>query len=363
VDGSRAAGSAMSLVAPVWSSVIGQSDAVRQLAAASTQPVHAYLLVGPRGAGSIRVALTFAASLLCTEGVAGCGQCRACRLAVAGDHPDVRLVQRAGSAISAEQADEVVRLAAMAPVEGRRKVLVLDEFHLIRPEAAAKLLKTIEEPSASTVFVVIADQLPPELVTIASRCVRVPIAALPDSAVVDALVAAGIEREIAEIAAAMSQGDIGRAELLATDPGAGARRELFVDIPGRLDGSGHVVATIADEIVAALDSSAAAISARHEQEVAELTERIAAAGERGSGRKQVEDRHKREVRRQRTDELRSGLTALAGVYRDRLVAGGDRHEHQAVSAIHRTIEALDRNPNEALLLQSLLLNLSPSAGR
>ena len=58
-----------------------------------------------------------------------------------GEHPDVREIERVGASISVDQADEVIRLAAMAPVEGRRKVLILDEFHLLRPEGAAKLLK------------------------------------------------------------------------------------------------------------------------------------------------------------------------------------------------------------------------------
>ena len=82
----------------------------------------------------------------------GCGECRDCRLALSGEHPDVQLIEREGAAISAAQAEDIVRRAALAPVEGRRKVLVLDEFHLLRPEAAARLLKTIEEPSPSTVF-------------------------------------------------------------------------------------------------------------------------------------------------------------------------------------------------------------------
>ena len=80
------------------------------------------------------------------------------------------------------QAEEVVRLAALSPVEGRRKVLILDEFHLLRPEGAARLLKTIEEPPPSTVFVIVADDVPHDLVTIASRCVRVDFRPLSDRA-------------------------------------------------------------------------------------------------------------------------------------------------------------------------------------
>ena len=98
----------------------------------------------------------------------------------------------------------------------------------------------------------------------------------------------------------------------------------------------------------------------HAAEITALEERVAAAGERGSGRKTLEERHKREVRRYRTDELRAGLGVIAGVYRDALVAGGGPRPEQVVRAVHRVhaaLEALDRNPNEALLLQALLLDL------
>ena len=100
---------------------------------------------------------------------------------MAGEHPDVREVQRAGPFITAEQAREIVRVAALAPVEGSRKMMILHEFHLLRPEGAALLLKTIEEPPASTIFIILADFIPHDLVTIASRCVRIDFRAIrPD---------------------------------------------------------------------------------------------------------------------------------------------------------------------------------------
>ena len=82
-------------------------------------------------------------------------------------------------------------------------------------------------------------------------------------------------------------------------------------------------------------------------------------GERGSGRSQLEERHKRERRRLRTDELRLGLTTLQAGYRDALATGhGDMHAWLgAVDRLHEAAEALPRNPSEALLLQALLLDL------
>ena len=83
--------------------------------------------------------------------------------------------------------------------------------------------------------------------------------------------------------------------------------------------------------------------------MAELDERIARYGERGSGKKTLEERHKRELRRHRTDELLAGLTVIAGSYRDAMVdgtagpPGGGRRRRQR---IHAAMEAFERNPNE-----------------
>ena len=96
-----------------------------------------------------------------------------------------------------------------------------------------------------------------------------------------------------------------------------------------------------------------------------MEERIAAMGERGSGKKSLEERHKRELRRHRTDELRFGLATLAGSYRDALVKGEMTRPDAAANAIkriHDALEALERNPNETLLLQSLLLELPALSG-
>ena len=205
----------------VWSEVVGQPAAVSLLTAAAADPVHAYLFVGPAGCTKLEAARAFAGLLL---DPAGDPSGRDTRLARAGQHPDVREVHRVGPAISKEQAEEIVRLASLSPVEGRRKVLILDEFHLLRPEGAARLLKTVEEPPASTVFVILADDIPLDLVTIASRCVRVDFHALPEALIAEVLALEGATPEAAAAAARSAAGNLDRARLLADDPAvAGAR--------------------------------------------------------------------------------------------------------------------------------------------
>ena len=279
---------------------------------------------------------------------------------MAGEHPDVREIERVGAAISAEQAEEVVRLAALAPVEGSRKVLILDEFHLLRAEAAARLLKTIEEPAASTVFVVIADDVPPELVTIASRCVRVEFSRFDDETLTQRLIDGGVSPDRARHAVAQANGNLDRAELLALDDSAEDRRDAFASVIDQVDGTGAVVADVVARLVDLIETAAAPLAARHATELLALEERIARYGERGAGRKATEERHKRELRRHRTDELRAGLAVTAAAYRTRLVerpSNADRRMIGAIEEVHRTLETLERNPNEALQLQALLLKL------
>jgi DNA polymerase-3 subunit delta' len=319
--------------------------------------VHAYLFVGPPGSTKDAAARAFAAVLLSG------GEdptARDARLALAGEHPDVREVRRVGPAISAEQIDDIIRTASLAPLESDRKVLILDEFHLLQAHGAARLLKTLEEPPAGTHFIVLADQVTNDLTTIASRCVRIEFCSIDPNTIRDRLVAEGCEPDRASAAAMAAAGSLDRARVLVSDAGLARRRDSFARVPTRLDGTGAMVATLCDEITKLADEASGSLATSHAAEIAALEERVAATGERGSGRKTLEDRHKREVRRYRTDELRSALGVMAGVYRDAIVSGKsarpDVHA-RAVLRIHESLEAFERNPNESLLLQSLLLDL------
>ncbi|HEY4333778.1 MAG TPA: hypothetical protein VGM78_14450, partial [Ilumatobacteraceae bacterium] len=161
------------------------------------------------------------------------------------------------------------------------------------------------------------------------------------------------------------KGDLTRARLLANDPHLAARRQLFASTPSRLDGTGMAVVACVDALLGEIEAAAAPLAERHAAEVAAMEERIARNGERGSGKKALEERHKRELRRHRVDELRSGLATLAGSYRDALVRGDLPRPDAAAKAIrriHLALEALDRNPNEPLLLQGLLLDLPSLPG-
>lgn len=367
------------MISALYEDVVGQTRAVAVLRSGARRPVHAYLLVGPSGTGKRAAATSFAASLLCpTAGHHGeSGLCDVCRRVVVGVHPDLLEVEREGASIGIGAARDVIRAAHTSPLEGGRKVVVLHDFHLVR-ETGPALLKTIEEPPASTVFVVLAEFLPPELVTIASRCVQISFDPLTPVQVVAALVSGGVDPARAAELAEAAGGRLDRARLLAADPEFEGRRRAWHAIPARLDASGATVAMIADELVGFLDTSVAPLRDRHAAELAELQERNARNAEVvGSGRgakkgratkavlnaglSDMEERQRREQRRQRTDELRTGLATLAGAYRERLVSAPDARRRaaaiEAVTLIDATVKNLSYNPGELLCLQALLARL------
>ena len=106
----------------VWHGIVGQDLAIRQLEAAA-EPVHAYLLVGPPGAGKRELARGFAALLL-SAGSTGPDAERHVRLALGEQHPDLRVVVPEGMTFRRIDAENLARHAVLAPVEGSRKVVV-----------------------------------------------------------------------------------------------------------------------------------------------------------------------------------------------------------------------------------------------
>jgi DNA polymerase III subunit delta' len=341
----------------LWGGVVGQTEAVATLRASSIAPLHAYLLVGPPGSGRRAAARAFAAAVLCQHG--GCGTCDVCRRVQSVVHPDFIEIEREGASISVDQAREIIRLALRSPTEGEYKVLVLVDFHLVT-NAAPTLLKIIEEPPPSTVFVVLADQVTPELVTIASRCVQVRFGALPVQVVIDALVASGADPTAAERAARSSGGRLERARLLVDDDQLGERLSFWEGVPRRVNGTGSAASALAAEALVRVEGAAVEpLEARHAVELAALDKKLEASGARGGigMRKELTERHRRELKRLRDDELRFGLSILERSYRAALTTDGVNGPGvlTALDAIRTLNEDLIRNPAMTLALTDLFL--------
>ncbi|MEI8263949.1 MAG: hypothetical protein WCG59_08910 [Actinomycetes bacterium] len=350
----------------LFEDVPGQEDAVALLRSALVSPVHAYLFVGPEGCGIRTAAKDFAAALLCREG--GCGECNDCERVRSGFHPDLTVLERAGASYAIEDVRSLTGIAQRRPLEATRTVIIIPEAELMGLSAPA-LLKTLEEPATTTVFLLLANEIPREMATIRSRCVEVPFKALSIRTIATWLTNNGVEEEIAESLAEGSAGDAERALLLANDEGFVQRLSLWRHVPDVLDGSGSTAAELAIEVQGSLSESIAPLVTVHEAEIAFLEEQAKAMGERGiPKRKELTDRHKREEKRYLTTELIAGLGVLSRRYRDRLIAaereGGPgspetiRKYMSSIDAISRLSTSLRRNPRQLLAIERLFLELS-----
>ena len=345
----------------LWAGVPGQDAAVATLRAAVPHPVHAYLLLGPAGAGSRTASRSFAAALLCPEG--GCGTCSHCTRALALHHPDLVLASHEGPTWRVDEIRGIVAQAQRRPLEAGRTVIVLPDAHLLGGAAPA-LLKTLEEPPTTTIFVLLADDLPRSLETIRSRCSEVRFETLTAAAITEILIGDGIAADEAADLAEGAAGDSIRARLLAADPGFAARLARWRSLPGQLDGSGQTAVRLVTEIQESLAEAEAPLVARQVAELAAFDAEAKELGLRSTGRKDLVDHHKREVRAYRDGEVRAGLGVLARSYRDAmsaaLAAGDDAAAAQAmdrIDAIGRHVSVMRRNPRPGLSLERLLLAL------
>lgn len=294
----------------VFDDLIGHAAVKALLEAEAAHPAQAYLFVGPGGVGKAAAARRFAAMVLCPDGADD--RCR--RRVLAGSHADLVVVEPDGrTAITVDQARRAVSQASLAPLEGGRKIFLFEDGGAINDEAANALLKTLEEPSASTVFIITVESLDTLPKTIASRCRTVVFGRVDDSEIAEGLVALGVESDQAQRAARIAGGRPGLAVALATEPEVAEFREVWLGVPMRLSEHPGDAFTLAEEVIGATEPLLAAIRERHAREAT-------AAESHGGGGKVLKDRHDRELRRASAALYVSGLEILSGFYRDTAAA-------------------------------------------
>jgi len=344
----------------VWQRIVGQDRAVERLKQLATTSVQSFLFVGPEGCGKEDAARSFATTLITGNDD---DSSREADLIMRGEFADVSEIYRVGAAVDTAEAENIVVQSSTTPLEAKLKVIIIHEVHLMRDTAAVRLLKTIEEPANQIIFILLADQLVPSLTTINSRCVTINFSRLTDNDVATNLINQGVFPDTALTVAKASQGNLDRARLLVTDSHLARRQESFANVAMRLDGTGAAVVKIVSDLMEQIENATGALAIRQERELEELEDRVLLTGERGSGRKNLTDRHKRELRKLRTDELRSGLALFAKTYGDLLCAQPEISDGEeiisAIKLIHKTISSLGLNTNEILALHALLLKCPP----
>ncbi len=380
----------------VFGELTGQEIVVDQLrravaaADAGSGAMHAWLFTGPPGSGRSVAARAFAAALLCE--FQGCGTCPSCHQVAAGTHADVLLVRPDGLSYGVKQTRDLVLKAATAPVLGRWRIVLFEDADRATEQAANALLKAIEEPAPRTIWLLCApyaDDLP---TTIRSRCRLVTLRTPRTDAVAAMLEREGVPPEMALTAARASQGHIGRARRLATDPAAAGRRADVLRVPTQVGSMGQAFRAAA-ALVRAAESEATAVTEELDAPEREALRRAFGEGSSGKGvatairggagaMSDLEARQKSRATRVKRDSLDRALLDLAGYYRDVLalqlgadveLANAARADElreiaaasdaggtvQRIEAIMKCRERLELNVAPLLAVEELALSLMP----
>ncbi len=310
----------------VWDRLVGQDRVRAFLAAAAASPGDSYLFVGPSGVGKREAAWSFAAAILCAR---ACGSCSICSRVEQAVHPDVSSFEPEGYTYPVELIREMVASAAHTPMEGGRRVIIIEEADRIVERSQNALLKALEEPNPSLTWVLVARSVEPLLPTLLSRCHVLELAPIPEETLADLLTSRfGLGRDETEQVVRAARGDLERAVALASDAAVAELRKRAIDAAASLSHrrmSPAAALAVADQVRAA---AAAARTAKERALGAEAAafEEVLGSGRGSAGaRKRAKDRAKRTLRRVETEVFCDFLSWLAHACRDlaALSAGAD----------------------------------------
>lgn len=202
--------------------IVGQEQIKEQLRnAISTGKVsHAYIINGEKSSGKEFIARMFAMSLQCEKGeIEPCQECRSCKQALSDNHPDIiRVTHEKPNTISVEDIrTQVNNDVAIKPYSGTYKIYLINEAEKMTPQAQNAILKTLEEPPAYAVILLLTANVNSLLPTILSRCVVLNMKPVADELVKKYLMEQlQIPDYKAEVCVAFARGNVGRAKALAS---------------------------------------------------------------------------------------------------------------------------------------------------
>ena len=218
-----------------FSDIKGQHQAIHilQCAIQNKHIAHAYLFTGPEGIGKKMTAFALAQYLNCSapnqQEFSSCNGCPSCIQASCGSHPDILLLEPDGASIKIEQIRTLLSKVALRNYESAYKIIIINDAHLMTEQAANCLLKTLEEPTDNTIFILVTAKVQNLPITILSRCQQIQFQSLSPALIQEILQQLYPQRQSQiGLMAALAKGSVHTAEeLLANEEISLARQEFY----------------------------------------------------------------------------------------------------------------------------------------
>ena len=219
---------------PQFEDILGNSQIKNNIktAIANRSVNHAYIICGPQGSGKRMIADVFAKAILCEEDKKPCGVCQSCRMTESGNNPDILYPVPAKTKVLGvdDIRDQIVKPSSIKPYMFKYKVFILEQADKMTVPAQNAFLKTLEEPSGFSIFLLLADSLDAFLPTVLSRCVVLRTESVNKKSIYSLLLSEGIDENTASLASEYSRGNVGEAISLSRDEQFIAMRDDVINI-------------------------------------------------------------------------------------------------------------------------------------
>lgn len=215
-----------------FESIPGQERAKRMLLNGLRNDTlsHAYIFSGPVGSGRMRMAMTLAKTVFCTESQdEACGRCIECRKIEHANHPDLYIIEPDGASIKIEQIRDLQKQFSYRAGAGQKKIVILQQAERMTVQAANSLLKFLEEPQSAMIAIMIAENGHALLPTIRSRAQWIPFVPMSKRAMEQILAGEGHAVPLIRAAAQLTAG-VDAARALVQEPWFAEARNVVIQL-------------------------------------------------------------------------------------------------------------------------------------